>query len=84
MPVSSSRLHLLYAHYPVLDGDRVYSCHVMMDERCGGGGLGGPSGARFVDVDGRVPHEDMPAAQALAVLEWGLNLVTAPCVTTAT
>ena len=28
-------------------------------------------------VDGRAPHEDMPAAQALAVLEWGINLVIA-------
>ena len=31
---------------------------------------------RFI-VDGRVPHEDLPAAQALAVFEWGLNLVIA-------
>lgn len=28
-------------------------------------------------VDGRQPHEDMPADQALPVLEWGLNLVIA-------
>ena len=31
---------------------------------------------RFL-VDGRAPHEDLPARQALAVLEWGLNLVIA-------
>ncbi|HQX48181.1 MAG TPA: HprK-related kinase A, partial [Steroidobacteraceae bacterium] len=28
-------------------------------------------------VDGRAPHEDMPAGQALPVLEWGINLVIA-------
>lgn len=28
-------------------------------------------------VDGRVPHEDLPLDQALAVLEWGINLVIA-------
>jgi HprK-related kinase A len=28
-------------------------------------------------VDGRVPHEDLPLDQAIAVLEWGINLVVA-------
>jgi HprK-related kinase A len=28
-------------------------------------------------VDGRAPHEDMPVDHALAVLEWGINLVIA-------
>lgn len=68
-------LHLLYAHYPLLDGERVYSCHVRLDGRWGLR----PSPSRRVrfTVDGRVPHEDLPRAQALPVLEWGINLVVA-------
>jgi HprK-related kinase A len=68
-------LHRLYQDYPLLGGARVYSARVVLrdvwrllprPERC----------VRF-SVDGRVPHEDMPAGQRLAVLEWGLNLTIA-------
>lgn len=68
-------LRELYLDYPLLSDDAVYSFHAQLVER--------PSllpwrrpRVRF-SVDGRVPHEDMPAEQALAVLEWGINLVIA-------
>ena len=68
-------LHTLYAHYPVLDDDRVYSAHVDLQPVRA---LRWRSGAKVrLTIDGRAPHEDMPAAHALAVLEWGLNLVIA-------
>ncbi len=75
VPGLAQPLHELYRDYPLLDDQRVFSCHATMHEvralRHGG--------ARRVRllVDGRAPHEDMPAQHALAVLEWGLNLVTA-------
>lgn len=68
-------LHLLYAHYPLLEGDRVYSCRVALDRRWGW--RRGPGWRVRFAVDGRVPHEDLPIAQALPVLEWGVNLVIA-------
>ena len=71
----ASRLRELYRDYPLIDDDRVFSCRVTMHEvrslRRGGARM-----VRFL-VDGRAPHEHMPAQQALAVLEWGLNLATA-------
>lgn len=65
----------LYRDYPLLDPGTVFSCHVALHpvwrlfRRPG----------RFVrfTVDGRQPHEDHPYEQALAVFEWGLNLVVA-------
>lgn len=66
-------LHALYGDYPLLDRERVFSAHVAMRETWRP--RGGPR-VRF-SVDGRTPHEDMPRGQALAVLEWGLNLVVA-------
>jgi len=73
-PVAAA-LHTLYAHYPVLAGDRVYSAHVALQPVRA---LRWPAGAKVrLTIDGRPPHEDMPAGQALAVLEWGLNLVIA-------
>lgn len=68
-------LFRMYRDYPLLDEDQVFHFHVSLSARrrfvFGGNRL-----VRFT-VDGRVPHEDMPAQQALAVLEWGLNLVIA-------
>lgn len=68
-------LHSLYSGYQVLDDNRVFSCHVWLCEV--------PDlrsrmhrKVRFL-VDGRAPHEDMPAHHGLAVLEWGINLVIA-------
>jgi len=68
-------LHLLYAHYPLLEDDRVYSSRVRLDERWGWRPR--PSRRVRFSVDGRAPHEDLPLAQALPVLEWGINLVIA-------
>lgn len=73
-PTLRGHLHRLYADYPLLPEDRVYSFHARLDQ------LRGPiaRGRRLrFSVDGRVPHEDMPAEQALPVLEWGMNLVIA-------
>ena len=68
-------LYSLYSGYQVLDGDRVFSCHVQLREvRSLRSGF--ERKVRFL-VDGRAPHEDMPARQAIAVLEWGINLVIA-------
>ena len=68
-------LQRLYHDFPVLDAERVFSCHLMAREVW----KPTPWPRRMIrlSVDGRVPHEDMPAGQALAVLEWGLNLVIA-------
>jgi HprK-related kinase A len=68
-------LYTLYSGYPLLDHDRVFSAHVqLLETRPLRAGF--KRTVRFL-VDGRVPHEDMPAAQAVAVLEWGINLVVA-------
>lgn len=68
-------LHLLYRDNPVLDLDRPFSCHVDLTEvraiRAGFKRM-----VRFT-VDGYVPQPDLPTEQALAMLEWGLNLVIA-------
>lgn len=65
----------LYADFPVLEGERVFSGHIGMTETR----RPLPRGLRRVrfTVDGRPPHEDMPSVHALAVLEWGINLVVA-------
>ena len=68
-------LHLLYDRYECLEGERVYSCRVQLHRHrklwLRPGRL-----VRF-SVDGRRPHEDLPEGQALAALEWGINLVLA-------
>ncbi|HRO59572.1 MAG TPA: HprK-related kinase A [Burkholderiaceae bacterium] len=68
-------LYRLYGHYPLLDDARVFSCHLRLEELR----AALPKSVRRVrfTVDGRQPHDDMPAEQALAVLEWGFNLVIA-------
>lgn len=68
-------LHQLYRDYPRLQGPGPYTCRVSLDPV--------RSWRRWrtdrvrLRVDGRPPHEDMPLPHALAVLEWGLNLVIA-------
>ena len=76
-PVSALHepLYRLYADYPLLDADCVYSLHARIEPKRHWPRVYRPL-VRF-SVDGRVPHEDMPAEQALAVLEWGINLVIA-------
>jgi HprK-related kinase A len=73
-------LYALYAHYPVIDGDRVYSLRAELSPVW----TRRPPIRRQVRfaLDGTAPHEDLPLNQALAVLEWGINLVVAlrfPC-----
>lgn len=69
-------LYRLYQDFPLVEaGPRVFHFHVALRDRR----RLFPRPARLVrfTVDGRAPHEDMPAAQALPVLEWGINLVIA-------
>jgi len=75
MPGLDEPLQRLYRDHPLLDRERVFSCHVRLQ----GVWRLRPRPGRYVQfsVDGRRPHEDLPAAQALAVFEWGLNLVIA-------
>lgn len=68
-------LYALYQDYRLLTNDNVFSFHVQLNERRNFPRLDNEV-VRFM-VDGRAPHEDMPAEQALPVLEWGLNLVIA-------
>lgn len=68
-------LHRFYQDYPLLEGPRVFHFHVSLTDRWRL--LPRPSRQVRFSVDGRVPHEDMPRAHALAVLEWGFNLVIA-------
>lgn len=74
-PVLVEPLHELYRDYRLLDDERVFSFHARLD-RCRSVPVLRRPLVRF-SVDGRAPHEDMPAEQALPVLEWGLNLVIA-------
>jgi HprK-related kinase A len=67
-------LYKFYRDYPLLLGPRVFSFHAGLHERRSL--LPYKRLVRF-SVDGRVPHEDLPAEQAFAVLEWGMNLVIA-------
>lgn len=68
-------LFRLYRDYPVLDDERVFSFHARL--RSVRHPLRWHRKLVRFSVDGRVPHEDLPRAHALAVLEWGLNLVIA-------
>lgn len=65
-------LFRLYRDYAIVPEPAVHSFHVRVTSPQR------PFGrrARLV-VDGRVPHDDLPLDQALAVLEWGINLVIA-------
>lgn len=74
-PALRGSLFRLYRDYPLVPAESIYSFHVRLLQRR----RIAPWRRRKVrfSVDGRVPHEDMPAEQALAVLEWGMNLVIA-------
>ena len=75
VPDLSRTLYEFYRHYPVLERDALYSLDVRLQRR-----RDFPRIDRQVvrfSVDGRRPHEDMPAEHALPVLEWGINLVIA-------
>ena len=68
-------LYALYRDYPLLDERRVFHFHVKLVPSRSWPHIH-KAGVRLL-VDGRAPHEDLPRAHALAVLEWGLNLVIA-------
>jgi HprK-related kinase A len=70
-----SALHHLYRDYALLKDQQDVSFHVQLSERWNIW----PTPKHMVrfSVDGKAPHPDMPADHALAVLEWGLNLVIA-------
>lgn len=71
----AATLHALYRDYPLLAAGRVFSAHVALHEARHW--LRGPRRAVRFTVDGRAPHGDMPREHALAIWEWGLNLVIA-------
>jgi HprK-related kinase A len=68
-------LHLLYADFPFVDPEDVYTLRANVTPVRALPWLS-RSRVRFA-VDGFAPHEDMPINQALPVLEWGINLVIA-------
>lgn len=75
VPELHEPLQRLYADHPLLDGQRVYSCHPRLRAVRR---FGRPRARRVrFSVDGLAPHEDMPREHALAVLEWGINLAIA-------
>lgn len=68
-------LYRFYEAYPLLDDDAVYNFHARLQPR-----RAFPRVYRRMvrfTVDGRKPHEDMPASQSLPVFEWGINLMIA-------
>ena len=64
-------LFRLYRDYSWLEGERVFNIHLALTRP-----LSLRPRVRLL-IDGRAPHADLPAGQALAVLEWGLNLAIA-------
>jgi len=74
-PDVAERFREFYRDHPVAPNNRIFSFHAWLDRRHSLVPWRSPL-VRFT-VDGRVPHEDMPASHGLAVLEWGMNLVIA-------
>ncbi len=72
---AAGTLHSLYSRYPLLADSGVFHAHVQVRHVLRW--FPRPRQVVRFEVDGRAPHEDMPAGQALPVLEWGLNLVVA-------
>ena len=68
-------LATLYADYPLIEQNDVFSFRIALERRRNFPRLH-HSLVRF-SVEGRLLHEDMPASQSLAVLEWGINLIIA-------
>jgi HprK-related kinase A len=75
VPAIEAPLFRLYRDYALLDDLGLRHCHVKLERRRSWPRLDRER-ARLL-VDGRAPHDDLPIEQALAVLEWGLNLVIA-------
>ena len=75
VPTLFEPLHCLYADFPFVNLDNVFSLHASVTSTRAFPWLRRQR-VRYT-VDGFAPHEDMPIDQALPVLEWGINLVIA-------
>lgn len=71
IPEVAEGIYLLYADYPAAVGEAFADFHLSLDR---------PGGARrwyrpqvLFNFDGLVPFKPLPLAQALPLLEWGLN-----------
>lgn len=75
LPHLIEQLYQMYAHYALMDTDEIAEFHVRMVTKRS---IRRPwiRLVRF-EVDGRSPFPPVPAEQALATLEWGINLVIA-------
>lgn len=75
LPHLIEQLYQMYAHYALMDTDEIAEFHVRIVAKRS---IRRPW-VRLVrfEVDGRSPFPPVPAEQALATLEWGINLVIA-------
>lgn len=75
LPSLVHQLYLMYANYSLVDEHEIVEFHVQIIPRRS---IRRPF-ARLVQfkVDGRAPFPPVPLEQALATLEWGINLVIA-------
>lgn len=75
LPYLADQLHRMYAHYALMDEAEIAEFHVQVISKRS---IRRPF-ARLIqfEVDGRSPFPPVPAEQALATLEWGINLAIA-------
>jgi len=75
LPSLIRQLHSLYSRYSLVEEDEIVEFHVQVIPRRS---VRRPF-ARLIqfEVDGRFPFPPVPLEQALATLEWGVNLVIA-------
>lgn len=75
LPSLIHQLRQMYAHYSLVDEDEIVEFHVRVIPKRS---IRQPF-ARLIrfEVDGRSPFPPVPVEQALATLEWGVNLVIA-------
>lgn len=75
LPYLADQLHRMYAHYALMDEAEIAEFHVQVISKRS---IRRPF-AQLIqfEVDGRSPFPPVPAEQALATLEWGINLAIA-------
>ena len=74
LPQLARQLHFLYAYYNIVE-DEIVDIHVQILPKFS---FGNPlSPLIHFTIDGQSPFPPFPADQALAALEWGINLVIA-------
>ncbi len=75
LPYLADQLHRMYANYALMDEAEIAEFHVQVISKRS---IRRPF-ARLIqfEVDGRSPFPPVPAEQALATLEWGINLAIA-------